>query len=197
MIPHHTDPPALLQHLAHHELIPRLQRIVRETPPYKLRFTTPIVGDEPTRKAAETAAHTLVQTTAPDEVIRRSDRAYLLRRFLQPRDQQPQRAYLHHILYDDDEDPHDHPWPSLGWLISGTLIEQWWDSPSAVFAGPCTGSVCLTPGTAVLRPAHHIHRLVLPKGTPEAITLFVTEHKCREWGFWTPEFVPWQEYRPS
>ena len=190
-----TEPLALLRNLAHHELIPELQRLTGDTSPSALPFTIRTDRDDTSLKTAETAALILVQTTAADQVIYRGDRPYLLRRFLHPRDEKPQRAYLHHIRYDDEHDPHDHPWPSLGWLLHGALIEQWWDTPHAACTAPCTGSVRLVPGAKVLRPPYHIHRLVLPDGVPEAITMFVTGAKCRDWGFWTPTgFIAWNDY---
>lgn len=91
-------------------------------------------------------------------------------------------VYLHHILKsDDDRALHDHPWPSTSHILEGSYIE-------------------VTPEGRFMREAGYIghpsaeamHRLEVPEGG-EAISLFITGPKVRDWGFDCPNgWVPWQ-----
>ena len=158
-------------------------------------FIAPTRASADAARTLETCARAARAELQPHKVIVRHDHDYLYRWKLEDGRHKPQMSYLHHITGDDDDHPHDHPWPSLGALISGTLIEQWWENGERACSEGPAASIKLLPGAWVYRPAHHVHRLVLPQGTQEAMTLFVRGAQCRRWGFWTPRgFVGWREY---
>lgn len=112
-------------------------------------------------------------------------------------------VYVHQFIRDDDDRAlHDHPWPSLTWILENDYhevlflplpyrkVEQYraagWDRP--------TLSVFRPEGWIGTRGAETAHRVVLEKragrlGRTEPIpatTLFITGFKVREWGFWCP-----------
>lgn len=146
------------------------------------------------------AAKTLTTTTPPDKVIQRHGAPYLERWHLDRAIgyDDHARLYLHRIVADDDDDPHDHPWPSVSLALQGTLTEHWWPNAEALLNGAMRVAH-IRPGTLCVRANVHIHRLSLPPSSSEALTLFVTGTRTRTWGFWRtdkilPAFVPWRDY---
>lgn len=114
---------------------------------------------------------------APDRVIGRD---YLCRWYLIPRNRLL-NVYLHYYTgSDDDRALHDHPWPSVSWLLRGILREH-----------DHRGSDVLVAGSVRYRSARYAHRLELV--TTDAMTLFVTGPRIREWGFWCPQ--GWRHWR--
>ena len=122
-----------------------------------------------------------------------AERPYLRRWFVTPRGEGP-ACYLHQFLRDDDDRAlHDHPWPSLGVILSGGYIEH---TPG--------GEVLRSVGDVVLRRPEDRHRVELFRdaaGVPvEAWTLFLVGRRVRDWGFWCPgegggeRFVHWREF---
>lgn len=100
---------------------------------------------------------------------------YIRRWYIVPRNEHF-NIYLHHILHsDDDRALHDHPWPNTSWLISGCYVEHTPD-----------GMHMRKAGDVVMRPATALHRLELPTGK-QAVSLFITGPKAREWGFDCPQ----------
>ena len=116
------------------------------------------------------------------------------------------RLYLHHFFGDDwSEDMHDHPkeFTSIG--LWGSYIEE---RPRAYGFGsdllepPGAQGVPL-PKYGIIRdtyrapwirrfPAHHVHRLVVPRS---AWTLVYTGPTVRPWGFWRDKvWIPWRRY---
>lgn len=93
-------------------------------------------------------------------------------------------ARLHRILRSDhDRDLHDHPWDYATLILRG----GYWEVTDA-------GRRWYGPGSILVRRASHLHRLVLPSGTP-ATTLFLHRRKRREWGFRTDDgWVHWRAY---
>lgn len=89
-----------------------------------------------------------------------------------------------HKFGDDDEDRalHDHPWPSLSYLLDGTMDEV------------MDGRVMRREqGDWVYRSPWHRHRLKLVSHT--ATTLFIVGPRVRQWGFWCPKgFVYWKSF---
>lgn len=106
--------------------------------------------------------------------------------------------YLHHILHDDEDRAlHDHPWPSVSWLLENPYYEF-------VFAAQGLSmdvEAHLRPeGAVVVRGADVAHRLVLTpgylgRGKP-VISLFFTGWVVRGWGFWCSleRWVPWRQF---
>lgn len=120
----------------------------------------------------------------PDFVIGNPADPYLRRWWLAPRSDKG-NVYLHNIRKSDsDRALHDHPWDNLTIVLKGVYVEV---TP--------TGSDLRIEGDVAWRKATDRHRIVLPRLTDEAWTLFVTGPKVREWGFWVGEqFIPWRDY---
>lgn len=96
--------------------------------------------------------------------------------------------YLHRMLRDDEDVPHDHPWWSLSLILSDGLIDYSW--PNGV-KGRLVARV-LKQGQWVLRRPSTPHRLVVLR---PAWTLFFTGPNIRTWGFHCPKgWMPWKKY---
>ena len=148
-------------------------------------------GRDATRQAEKAAKRLMIETA--DETIPRNGETYMQRWYLK-REANGQR-YVHRMVKDDDDAPHDHPWDSGGWVLAGTLIEEWWNDGESALSGKTPNIEILTPGTIALRPAHHIHRLRIEPQYKNVVTMFCTGAKKEEWGFWTPgQWVHWREY---
>lgn len=128
----------------------------------------------------------------PDEVIpTRDGRPYLRRWHVTPRGNGP-ATYLHHFLAsDDDRAMHDHPWPSLGVLLSGCYYEH-----NPVDDEP----IHRLEGDVIFRVPEYTHRIELERsektGREKPVwTLFMVGPRVREWGFHCPQgFVGWREF---
>jgi len=128
----------------------------------------------------------------PDEVIpTRDGRPYLRRWHVTQRGRGP-ATYLHHFLAsDDDRAMHDHPWPSLGILLSGCYYEH-----NPVDDEP----IHRLEGDVVFRVPEYTHRIELERDqvTGQELpvwTLFMVGPRVREWGFHCPQgFVGWREF---
>lgn len=124
----------------------------------------------------------------PHFYIGGTERPYMLRWFLIPRNGWL-NVYLHKFLRDDDDRAlHDHPWTFLSIMIRGRYFEH-----------TEAGTVERRAPSAALRHAEHRHRVELPKtlrGDPVPCwTIVITGRKWRTWGFWCPRgFVPWHEF---
>lgn len=129
----------------------------------------------------------------PSRVINSiSGEPYLRRWHIIPRNRWC-NVYLHHFVRsDDDRALHDHPWPSLSFLLKGKLSEVYrFDHAERGIAYNAWRSIqWMRP---VYRPAEHAHRLVVPEGG-EAWTLFITGPVRRAWGFYCPN--GWKHQRP-
>ena len=123
----------------------------------------------------------------PDEVITQHGLPYLERWYLLPPNARfGINIYLHRFRRsDDDRAPHDHPWPSLSFILSGRYVEhipkclqKWKEGTSREL----TSRIC-RPFLPKYRPAEWIHRVELVDDKP-VWTLFITGRKVRDWGFW-------------
>ena len=111
----------------------------------------------------------------PDFVV--GEPAYLQRWWLLPRNKVC-NVYLHVFLRDDDDRAlHDHPWPSLSLLLSGSL-EEVYLTPNG------TRTRRLTSGAVTFRKPTFAHRLIVNE--VGSTTLFLTGPRVREWGFHCP-----------
>lgn len=133
---------------------------------------------------------------APDFVIGPADTPYMHRWYLIPRNPVC-NVYLHRFVRDDEDRAlHDHPWPSVSFVLKGgyyeltkgpdgTLERRWYGPGSVIFRGP-----------------RYSHRVELargwhPDGKPiiPCTTLFLTGPRVREWGFHCPGgWIPWQQF---
>ncbi|WP_313434324.1 hypothetical protein [Novosphingobium sp.] len=108
---------------------------------------------------------------------------YMRRWWVVPRNENA-NVYLHRILKsDDDRAMHDHPWSNMSYLLFGSY---WEHTPEGKFLRKA--------GDVVSRPADALHRLEVIPGE-EAISLFITGLKVREWGFACEHgWVHWQDF---
>ncbi len=118
----------------------------------------------------------------PDKIIGDN---YLFRWFIIPRNRFF-NIYLHKFYgSDDDRALHDHPWPSVSFLLYGELKEFHFNGVRIIYKW-----------LPVFRSAKFAHRIELLKGP--AITLFITGPNLREWGFHCPgKWVPWWDFTDS
>lgn len=119
----------------------------------------------------------------PDLVVRRGvpsrdgqddATAYLRRWYILPRNRLF-NAMLHIFAQGDEPVLHDHPWASVGMLLSGEYLEHY-DKGDMV-----TRTRRLGPGRPVFRGPRFLHWLELAKGP--AVSVFLTGPRIREWGF--------------
>jgi hypothetical protein len=108
----------------------------------------------------------------------------------------PCNIFLHVFWRSDiDRSLHDHPWPSVSFLLWGKLREHCVADGDANLAGPSL--VCMNrriwPLLPYYRCARHRHRLLL--FSKFAVTVFAIGFKQRSWGFWpNGKFVAWREH---
>ncbi len=125
----------------------------------------------------------------PHFYIGGTERPYMLRWFLLPRNRWF-NIYLHKFLRDDDDRAlHNHPWFFISLMLKGAYIE----------CLPAGRAILRRAGSLVFRPANHKHRVELLRDkTGDRIpcwTLVVTGPKVQTWGFFCPKgFVPWFDF---
>jgi hypothetical protein len=92
-------------------------------------------------------------------------------------------VYLHHLMRSDIErHQHDHPWPFVSILLTGSYVEH---TPE--------GATRRKRGSVLFRPACWIHRLELKQ---PIWTLVLVGRTCRHWGFHTEHgWLHWREYK--
>ena len=121
---------------------------------------------------------------APDVVIGGTERPYLKRWHVIPRNRLF-NVYLHQFLRsDDDRALHTHPWANASCLLRGRYLEHL-----------ASGRVVeRRQGRWVVRLSGRIaHRIELHDGL--VWTLFLTGPRYQEWGFLCPKgFVHWKDF---
>lgn len=104
-----------------------------------------------------------------------------------------ENAYVHRFLRsDDDRALHDHPWPWMSILLDGEYLEH---RPlhSNGAADQSQANPRLAGSIAINTDASQAHRIELTTGNP--VTLFLTGHKTRDWGFWCgSRWVHWRRF---
>jgi hypothetical protein len=125
----------------------------------------------------------------PDFLIGGAADPYLRRWWLIPRNPLL-NVYLHEFRRsDDDRALHDHPWPNLSLLLSGSYVE--WRP--ARLGMPFLRREQRREGDLILRRACAAHRIELTDGP--CWTLFVTGPRLRQWGFLCPRgWRHWREF---
>lgn len=125
----------------------------------------------------------------PDVVIGGSERPYLRRWWLIPRNRFL-NVYVHHFLRsDDDRALHDHPWVNCSLLLQGEYTEH------TIAAGGINRREILKAGAWRLRASGRLsHRVELHAG--ECWTVFLTGPVYREWGFHCPDagWIHWRKF---
>lgn len=102
--------------------------------------------------------------------------------------------FLHRIHQPDvDRDPHDHPWPFVSVILSGSYEERVWADKNRVRND--------VHSMAFLRRRFSVHRMSRKRAhkitevNGQLWTLVFTGPRSRNWGFWTPDgLVPWRDY---
>jgi hypothetical protein len=126
---------------------------------------------------------------APDFVIGGTERPYMLRWFIIPRNKLF-NVYLHQFLRsDDDRALHDHPWANCSILLRGQYLEH------TIAAGGIHNRALLTAGSVRLRWTGRIaHRVELTGGP--CWSLFLTGPRYRSWGFHCAEqgWIHWERF---
>lgn len=125
-------------------------------------------------------ARGIIGVRTPDFVIGDD---YLRRWWLVPRNDYC-NVYLHEFNRSDDGRAlHDHPWANTSFLLIGRYREH---TPEGVFARVA--------GDVVTRGAEALHRIELHPGE-QAVSLFITGSKVREWGFDCPNgWRHWKDF---
>jgi hypothetical protein len=136
--------------------------------------------------------HRVVPARKPDQTIGGSERPYMLRWYLIPKNR-VFNIYLHQFLRDDDDRAlHDHPWASMSYVLE---TGYWEHTPD--------GRFWRAPGAVVFRRATARHRIALlrDEGVPEtwggmpAWTIFMTGPNVRQWGFHCQHgWVHWRDF---
>jgi hypothetical protein len=107
--------------------------------------------------------------------------------------------YLHWIvLPDEDRDPHDHPFPFYSLILRGGYTERLWRIVPG-FTRDQMGSHerRWLRGSLHKMDQEHAHMITdLRRGTLTMIFAGAKNNGGR-WGFYTPNFVPWQAYNKA
>ena len=107
----------------------------------------------------------------PELTVSVDNKVYLKRWWIIPRNRFF-NVYLHKFEHSDEPVLHDHPWPSLSFVLKGQMTETFLNG----------GRLCQQ-GQLFFRRATTLHYLTLIDDKP-AWTLFITGPTLREWGFW-------------
>lgn len=124
----------------------------------------------------------------PDEII--GSPVFLNRWDLVPRTRW-RSFYLHEIFGSDNElILHDHPWPSLSFVLKGAYVEH------TIRAGGIHERRIRKAGDIIFRLPATPHRLEMPEGAEDSCwTLFLAGPRVREWGFHSPDgWIPWKDF---
>lgn len=100
------------------------------------------------------------------------DDDYLERWHLIKRNKYGFNIYFHKFIGSDADTPHDHPWWSISFILSGQYIEL-----------TTEGDFIRKSGSLTFRKATGLHWIEIDK---PVYTLFITGKKTREWGFKCP-----------
>lgn len=125
---------------------------------------------------------------APDEIL--GTPAFLDRWDLVPRNRW--RSFYLHKIFGSDNDMvlHDHPWPSVSFILAGSYIEH------RIRAGGIHVRQLRKAGDVIFRLPSTPHRLEMPDGPGAPCwTLLLAGPRVREWGFHAEDgWVPWREF---
>lgn len=126
-----------------------------------------------------------------DVLIGGSERPYLERWFVIPRNPLF-NVYLHRFWRsDDDRALHDHPWWNVSLILRGSYTEH------TIEAGGIHRRRDRRAGAMALRAARAAHRIEIdPSHAGQVITLFLTGPRLRVWGFHCPVagWVDWRDF---
>lgn len=129
----------------------------------------------------------------PDLTIMVDGADYMYRWYILPRNRYF-NIYLHHMIADDDEIMHDHPWWNISIILKGGYLE-WMQSGSRALQVKWR-----PPGSVIYRQATDAHRLTLAHDYYDmklrgCWSLFITGRIIRKWGFYCPTgWKPFDDY---
>ena len=111
---------------------------------------------------------------------RDNNEPYLIRYYLLfiKRKDFPFNIFIHHILKDDEEDLHDHPWGFFSLILNGGYHE------TILNENKRTETHWRGPGTFQRVTANHIHRISIVPRCGGCWTLFIPFKQEKQWGFW-------------
>jgi len=135
------------------------------------------------------------------KIIQREDgKDYMIRYSFPTTSWLPFSIKIHKILLSDDYCLHDHPWKFFSLILKGGYFEyvppinQHKFDVTSNYNGNDMIKKWYGPLSFLVRPAHWIHRLEIPKDKP-TWTLVMTFKKTKEWGFFTKiGFINWKNY---
>lgn len=126
--------------------------------------------------------------------------------------------YIHRFLRSDGDDPHDHPWNFMTYVVDGYYNEHKYNLSGI---DPIDGTFDYShvvnhrnKGSLVFRKATDVHKVVVTEDIPvlekerAPLTICITGPRKREWGFWkgrevifgigrylaNAKFVIWTQY---
>jgi hypothetical protein len=119
--------------------------------------------------------------------------------------------YIHRFMRSDADDPHDHPWNFLTYVISGGYTEVFYDRMKPEIKDGAFINLWLKTinrrkvGSIAHRNAHDIHQVVIDRPyelnelKQAPFTFCLIGPRFREWGFWKLEdnggtFIDWRKY---
>lgn len=102
--------------------------------------------------------------------------------------------YIHRFLRSDADDPHDHPWSFMTYVVDGEYHEHKYNfSCVNPLFETCDYSHVVNhreKGSLVFRNATDVHKVVVDEDIPvlekerAPLTICITGPRKREWGFW-------------
>lgn len=125
---------------------------------------------------------------SPDFAIGGADNPYLLRWHVIPRNRFG-CIYVHEFLRDDDDRAlHDHPWPSLTYVVAGAYDDH------TIEAGGIHKRDRLGSGAFKFRMPSQAHRVEIV--ARPCVTVFIRGPVVREWGFHCEQagWVHWKDF---
>lgn len=143
------------------------------------------------------AAEAHISSRPAAEVIGPHEAPYMLRWFLIPKNRFF-GIYLHLFLNsDDDRALHDHPWPTVSFVLTGGMWEVYAKRGADPRDIDQQSTRYIERRNIVFRRAGWSHRIIMESGA-KSITLFIAGPRVREWGFWCPKgWKHWREYCAS
>lgn len=125
--------------------------------------------------------------------------------------------YIHRFLKSDKEDPHDHPFDFIGYVVKGQYYEQRYQivNPESIASRAIveSGSAYRYEGSIAFRKAPDAHVVKLDEEINDLsryqeapLTVILRGPRYRKWGFWVTRdlhgadvavWQHWQDYRPD
>ena len=104
--------------------------------------------------------------------------------------------YVHKfVASDDDMPPHDHPWPSLSFVLSGVYQEKVFVTGEHAGIKRFSESRTISRGDIVFRSPWFTHYIFIGSLLgPYPVTLFIAGPRIRRWFFWKKDLKSGNRY---